>query len=304
MIDTFETFNGTWPFKPNFCSAAGFKQHYIDEGPREGEVLICLHGEPTWGYLYRKMIPKLSDFYRVIVPDHMGFGKSETPTDRIYSLKSHVDNLASLINSLGLKNITFIVQDWGGPISAAYAIRNPKNVKRFCLLNTLFGYGGPPMIKKRSPWFQWVAVHEEAGTLEGILGEMGSTLLSVMKIMGFENSKNINQHWLDAYTRPFPNRAACVGAIEFPLDIHYKRNIDYIKEGLKLGNLEQLKSKPAMLAEGMRDKAILPENAIADFRALWPQGPINTFPEAGHFCQEDIPDNLTGLIHQFVQMTR
>ena len=303
MIEPFETFNGSWPFEPNFCTSAGFRQHYVDEGQKNGEVLICLHGQPTWGYLYRHMIPKLSTYYRVIVPDHMGFGKSETPKDREYTLESHVDNMTALINELGLKDITFVVQDWGGPISAAYAIRNPTNVKRFCLLNTLFGYGGPPVIKTRSNWFEWVAKHEEEGTLNGILGEMGTTLLSVMQIMGFEKTININEDWLNAYTSPFPNRSSCIGAIEFPLDIHYKRNINYIKEGLKLGNLEKLKSKPSMLAEGMKDKAIIPENAIADFRALWPKGPVNTFDKAGHFCQEDIPEELTALIHQFIQMT-
>ena len=90
MIEKNETFGGTWPYKPNFCESAGFKQHYVDEGPRDGEVIVCLHGEPTWGYLYRNFIPHLSRHYRVIVPDHMGFGKSETPQDKVYTLKTHV----------------------------------------------------------------------------------------------------------------------------------------------------------------------------------------------------------------------
>jgi haloalkane dehalogenase len=88
MIPADETFDGTWPFEPNFSEAAGFRQHYVDEGPRDGEVVICLHGEPTWGYLYRNFIPPLAERYRVIVPDHMGFGKSETPQDRVYTLKT------------------------------------------------------------------------------------------------------------------------------------------------------------------------------------------------------------------------
>ncbi|MGH7792370.1 MAG: alpha/beta fold hydrolase, partial [Thermodesulfobacteriota bacterium] len=84
MIPAGETFNGTFPFKPHFCEAAGFRMHYVDEG--KGEPIICLHGEPTWGYLYRKFIPPLSKANRVIVPDHMGFGKSETPQDKEYRL--------------------------------------------------------------------------------------------------------------------------------------------------------------------------------------------------------------------------
>ena len=69
------------------------------EGPRDGETILCLHGEPTWGYLYRNFIPKLAETYRVVVPDHMGFGKSETPPDRTYTLKTHVENLEALLDS-------------------------------------------------------------------------------------------------------------------------------------------------------------------------------------------------------------
>ena len=128
MIDENETFNGTWPYKANFTSVAGFKQHYVDEGVPNGEVLICLHGEPTWGYLYRDLIPGLAKYYRVIVLDHMGFGKSETPKSRTYTLESHVENLSLFIDDLELKKVTFIGQDWGGPIAGAYALNYPEKV--------------------------------------------------------------------------------------------------------------------------------------------------------------------------------
>jgi len=302
MIPANETFNGTWPFKANFSEASGFRQHYVDEGPRGGEVVICLHGEPTWGYLYRNFIPGLAIHYRVIVPDHMGFGKSETPQDRVYTLQTHVENLTALIEDLGLNDITFVCQDWGGPISGAYTIRNPDRVKRLALMNTLLGYGGANVNPERSEWFKWIAKHYEAGTLDGILGELGSTVLSVMKIVGFENSAAVDQNWIDAYSAPFPDRASCIGAIEFPLDVHLQRIREYIMAGLATGNLDKVKAKPAMLAEGMRDRAIHPENAIADFKALFPNAPINTFEHASHFCQEDIPHILVPLIHQFIQM--
>ena len=108
MIKSSETFQGTWPFLPNFFDGNGFLQHYVDQGPREAKPIILLHGEPTWGYLYRKFIPELSKTYRVIVPDMMGFGKSETPQDKEYTLKTHVENLSSLIDYLKLTNITFV----------------------------------------------------------------------------------------------------------------------------------------------------------------------------------------------------
>jgi len=159
MIDASETFNGSWPFKPNFYEGNGFLQHFVDEGPRDADPIIMLHGEPTWGYIYRKFIPALAEENRIIVPDHMGFGKSETPQDKDYTLKTHVENLSRLIDFLGLKNITFIGQDWGGPIIGAYSIRNIQNVKSYFLINTLFGYSREERPKNLSPWFKWIKKH-------------------------------------------------------------------------------------------------------------------------------------------------
>ena len=140
MIMASETFDGTWPFNPNFFDGNGFLQHYVDEGPKEAKPIIMLHGEPTWGYIYRKFIPELSNKYRIIVPDMMGFGKSETPQGKDYTLKTHVENLSRLIEFLGLSNITFVGQDWGGPILGAYTLRNLKNTNGMFLVNTILGY--------------------------------------------------------------------------------------------------------------------------------------------------------------------
>ena len=305
MIPADETFNGTFPFEPHFSEAAGFRMHYVDEG--KGEPIICLHGEPTWGYLYRKFIPPLSKTHRVIVPDHMGFGKSETPQNKEYTLRTHVENLAALIEELDLWNITFVVQDWGGPISSAYTVRHPERVKRFCLMNTLLGYS--PFVKNAprlppghtSPWFTWVIESLKDGSYYEVMGNLGSTVLSVMKILGFENSAVVNETWLRAYSTPFENKEECKGAIEFPLDVALQRVANYVKEGA--GGIEELRRKPAMLAEGMRDRAIPPERAITDFKTLFPNGPIVELENVGHFCQEDAPETLVALIQQFIQMT-
>ena len=304
MIPAEETFDGTFPFAPNFCNAAGFKMHYVDEG--KGDPIILLHGEPTWGYLYRNFIPELSKTHRVIVPDHMGFGKSETPQDREYTLKTHVENLAALINELELNDITFVMQDWGGPIGSSYAVRNLDRVKRFCLMNTVMAGAGAGRAagsarEAASPWFQWIGTHHEGGTLDETLGHLGSNILSVMKIIGFENSAAVNDAWIDAYSAPFPDKASCLGAIEFPLDAYLGRIGPYVMEEAE--NIPKLAEKPAMLVEGMKDHAIHPERAIAQFKALYPNGPVVELPNAGHFCQEDAPEIIVPLIQQFIQMT-
>ncbi len=301
MIKASETFEGTWPFLPNFFDGNDFLMHYVDEGPRQANPIILLHGEPTWGYLYRKFIPELSKSYRVVVPDMMGFGKSETPQDKEYTLKTHVENLSRLIDYLKLNNITFVGQDWGGPITAAYSIRNINKVKGFVLINTLFGYSKEERPKDLSPWFQWINKHYQDKTLDGILGELGSTLLSVMKIPNFTNNNIINDTWINAYSSQFPNRASCIGAINFPLDALLNRIVPYIVEGIKQGDLKSLCSKPAILAYGMKDKAIEPDYAIRDFKALFPGSKVVEIPNAGHYSQEDEPELLINLIKEFMR---
>jgi haloalkane dehalogenase len=249
------------------------------------------------------MIPGLAQRYRVVVPDHMGFGKSETPQDRIYTLKSHVDNLASLIDALDLRNITFVIQDWGGPIGTQYTVRNPDRIKRLFYANTVNGYGMAgrddlPAVTE-SNWFVWIGGGMENGRTEAVLRNLGSTVLSVMKIIGFENSAAVDDTWIDAYSAPFTTPEECIGGHEFPLDAYLGRFVEYLLEGA--GGVEALKTKPAMLAEGMCDKAIPPDLAIGDFEAIWPGRPVVRLPGAGHFCQEDVPDTLVALIEQFIE---
>jgi len=303
MISSTETFNNTWPYEPRFCSAAGFQQHYVDEG--EGETIICLHGEPTWGYLYRNMIEPLAKDYRVIVPDHMGFGKSETPTNRDYTLKTHTENLSALIDDLELNSVTLVMQDWGGPIGTAFAIRNPEKVSRLVYMNTLAGYGKVPKEITQirdSEWFTWIGEGLETGRTEAILRNAGSTVLSIMKRLGFSNTNVINDTWIEAYSAPFPDYESSIGAYEFPIDAYLGRIADYIIEAAS--GLESLTSKPAILIEGLDDKAIPPEFAIADFKSLWPSSPVIELEGVGHFCQEDVPEILVACIQQFMQSHR
>lgn len=303
MIDADETFEGTFPFEPHFSDAPGLRMHYVDEGA--GDPIVCLHGEPTWGYLYRNFIPPLAVDHRVVVPDHMGFGKSETPQDREYTLRTHVENLEALFDDLDLTDITFVGQDWGGVMAGAYTVRHPDRVKRLCLMNTVCGYGMagredlPPI--QGSRWFRWIGGGLDNGRTEAVLTNLGSTVLSVMKIIGFENTGAVDDTWIRAYSAPFPTPESCKGGLEFPLDAYHGRIGEYMVEGF--AGVDALKSKPAMLAEGMHDHAIPPETAIADFRALWPDGPVVELPNAGHFCQEDEPDTLIALIRQFIQIT-
>ena len=108
----------------------GFRQHYVDEGT--GRPVVLLHGQPTWGYIWRRSIAPLSTTHRVIVPDHMGFGKSETPRDREYTLASHVENLTALIEALDLRDITLVMQDGAARSAPATRFATPNASTVLC----------------------------------------------------------------------------------------------------------------------------------------------------------------------------
>lgn len=117
------TFGGTWPYAPRWFDSADGRIHYVDEGSRTGRPVVMLHGNPTWGYLYRNFIPPLVDAgFRAIVPDHLGFGRSDKPCDReLYRIHRHADRLDALLEPLDLHKATVVAHDWGGPIGLAWA---------------------------------------------------------------------------------------------------------------------------------------------------------------------------------------
>ena len=302
MIPSDETFDGTWPFAARYCTAAGFRQHYIDEGA--GRPVILLHGQPTWGYIYRRFVPPLAATHRVIVPDHMGFGKSETPADRVYTLRTHVDNLTALIEQLDLRDITLVMQDWGGPIGIGYAVRHPERIHSLVLMNTVFGYGAagrrdlPNPLE--TPWFRWIREGMESGRTEAVLSQLGSTILSVLQIVGLERLDRVDPTFIRAYAAPFPTQADCRGAIDFPLDLALGRIRDFVREGVV--GVPSLRDKPAIMIEGMLDRAIPAALAIADFKGIWPDAPVIQVPGAGHYIQEDAPEVVIPALQTFLGM--
>src|SRR5205823_5775270 len=130
-----ETWAGSWPFAPHYYVINGVQLHYVDEG--QGEPIVLVHEDPTWGYLYRQFIPPLARHRRCIVPDHMGMGKSSVPpVPYPYRLQHHIANFAALMLSLDLYDMTLVLHDWGGPVGLGFAIRHPTRVKRLILMNT------------------------------------------------------------------------------------------------------------------------------------------------------------------------
>jgi haloalkane dehalogenase len=297
-----ETFDGTFPFAPHFSTAAGFRMHYIDEGT--GEPIILIHGEPTWSYLYRNFIPALARNFRVIAPDHMGFGKSETPPEGEYTLSRHASNLGQLIEELDLRNITLVMQDWGGPMGAVVASRYPDRMKRFVAMNTIFGTDRNVREDRLTPWFSAIKQMEDDGQLEAVLGNLRFLAAAIMMMLGIQRRDVVTETWLRAYSAAFATPEECRGAIAFPLEgLHLDRIRDALVGALpglfKLGQA----GVPSMMIEGMLDHAIWPHVAIAGFRAFFPHGTVHEIPNAGHFIQEDAHEIVVPLIEEFCLRT-
>jgi haloalkane dehalogenase len=297
-----ETFDGTFPFRAHFTTKPGFRMHYVDEGA--GEPIILIHGEPTWAYLYRNFIPALSRHFRVIAPDHMGFGKSETPASADFTLDRHARNLGALIEDLDLRDITLVMQDWGGPMGAVVASRYPDRMKRFVAMNTIFGTDRNVREERLTPWFAAIKSMEEAGQLEAVLGNLRYLVGGIMMTLGLQRREVVTDTWLRAYAAAFPTFEECRAAIAFPLEgLHLERIRDTLVAALpglfKLGQA----GVPAMMIEGMRDRAIWPHVAIAGFRAFFPTGTVHELPDAGHFIQEDAPETVVPLIEEFCLQT-
>jgi haloalkane dehalogenase len=127
-----------FPFEPNYHTWQDLRMHYLDEGPKDGPVMLLMHGMPSWSYLYRDIIPPLvAAGYRCIAPDHMGFGRSDKPTDiHWYTIARHTEILTTLITALDLTDITVLVQDWGGPTGLAQAATMPERFSRLIIMNT------------------------------------------------------------------------------------------------------------------------------------------------------------------------
>jgi haloalkane dehalogenase len=127
-----------FPYAPNYHRWQDLRMHYVDEGPQDGPVMLLLHGMPTWSYLYRDMIPGLvAAGYRCVAPDHIGFGRSDKPTDiHWYTIARHTEVLTSLIVDLDLRNVTLVCQDWGGPTGLAQAAMMPERFDHLVIMNT------------------------------------------------------------------------------------------------------------------------------------------------------------------------
>jgi cis-3-alkyl-4-acyloxetan-2-one decarboxylase len=288
-----ETFEGLYPFAPNYYTYQGIEMHYVDEG--SGEPIVMLHGDPTWGFLYRNFIPPLSQHHRCIVPDLMGMGKSAIPQERsLYRLEQHQANLEALLLRLDLRDITLVLHDWGGPVGLGFATRHPERIKRLVLMNTwAFAPwpGGPfPRVlqlirSERGEAF----VLQKNGYLEPAL--VGTTY----------HREQLTAPVMAAYRAPFSTPESRLAMLCWSRDIPVlETDVSYTAMKRIEGGLSQFCNTPVLLIWGMQDP-VLPPPVLHRWQQQYPHAATHQVEDASHFLQEDAPERVVQQIEAFMK---
>jgi len=291
MTDVFRTpeehFAGLpgFPFAPRYLEQDGLRMHYLDEG--EGDPVLCLHGEPTWSFLYRRMIPVLAAVARVVAPDYFGFGRSDKPTAAAwYTFDRHSASIRRLVEELDLRRMTVVVQDWGGPIGLRLAVEQPERVERLVILNTGVGGGRPPS----ETWLRFREVVRAAG------GDFQpGRLIRTAAVRGLADDA------VAAYDAPFPAPESKAGVLAFPEQVPTEPEHPNTAPLMAIREALASWEKPVLILFGDSDPIFRPE--VAEAIAEWIPGalPSELVENAGHFVQEDAGEEVAARIVEFLR---
>ncbi|MEZ0470829.1 alpha/beta fold hydrolase [Luteimonas salinilitoris] len=279
-----------FPFASHYWRSRYGDLHYVDEG--QGETLLFVHGNPTWSFMFRKQILALRDRYRCVAIDHLGFGLSDKPADAPYGPRLHAENLLGFIDALGLKHITLVLHDWGGPIGMSYALDCPSNVARLVIANTHF-------------WsLEGITGAERFSRIVG--GPFGRFLCRrfnafpkyVMKAVYGRTGKlppAIHRH----YQAPFPTpdsrngpwrfAQAIIGESEWLAGLWNRRRI--------------IASKPLQILWGLEDP-VGTLDKLHRWEAAFPNHRIALLEGVGHFVPEQLGTDMAGIVAEFIEDTR
>jgi haloalkane dehalogenase len=280
-----------WTYEPHYVHVGGVRVHYVDEGPREAAPVLLLHGEPSWSFLYRKMVPVfVRAGLRVVAPDLVGFGRSDKPTRREdYTYQAHVAWMAGVVSALDLRAITLVCQDWGGLIGLRLVAEVTERFARVVAANT----GLPTGDEKVSDAFlAWQAFSQSADEFPiGAIVRRGC-------------AREMPDSVVKAYDAPFPAESYKAGARQFPLLVPTRPDDPASDANRRAWLALERFRKPFLTAFG--DSDAITRGADKAFQRRVPGcagQPHVTLERAGHFLQEDAGEELARITAAFIAST-
>jgi haloalkane dehalogenase len=300
-----------YPFTPQrFEVRPGIAMSYLDEGPRDGEVVVMLHGNPSWSYYWRHLVLGLrgpvegrravGNGYRCIVPDHVGMGLSDKPDDAAgaspryhYTLQSRVDDVATLLDHLGITGpVTLAVHDWGGMIGFGWALSHAAQVKRLVITNTA---AFPLPTAKPMPWQLSLGRDSRIGgwaIRRFNLFARGAAWLGTQRRLPAAVRR--------AYTVPYDGWRDAISTLRFMQDIPLREGDAAWPMLVEAGRrLHEFADRPAFIGWGLRD-FVFDRHFLAGFRDALPQAQVMAFDDAGHYVMEDRHETLVPAIREFL----
>jgi haloalkane dehalogenase len=285
--ERFERLPG-YAFEPSYLDQDGLRMHYVDEG--EGAPVLMLHGEPTWAFLYLKMIPTVARVARVVAPDYFGFGRSDKPT-RIedYSYDFHCASIERFADELDLRDVTVVVQDWGGPIGLRLAVERPDRVACLVILNTGIGAG-------RAPSEEWLRFRE-------FVRRVGTDLVPG-QLIRISAVTELAEDVVEAYNAPFPTPESKAGVLAFP---------ELVPTELEHPSAAKMQEVRAALERWEKPTLVLFSDSDPIFSTVAAEhmasripgaGPAEIVAGAGHFLQEEKGEEIADRIVRFLVQNR
>jgi haloalkane dehalogenase len=278
-----------YAFAPHYLDLGGLRMHYLDEGPRDTPPVLMLHGEPTWSYLYRKMIPLFAGAgLRAVAPDLIGFGKSDKlPRLADYSYQRHVDWAWAFIEKLDLRNATLIVQDWGSLLGLRIAAEHPERFARIVVANGFLptAHSAPPRAFKL-----WRAF------------ALYSPLFPIGRIVASGCATVLSPEVRAAYDAPFPSPRYKAAARAFPRLVPIYETDPAVPANRAAWDKLCQWDKPFLTAFGSRDAIFRGSDRVLQKHVPGAQGqPHTTIRGAGHFIQEDKGEELAQVALEFIR---
>lgn len=271
-----------FPFESKWFDGAGPRVHYVDEG--QGRPVVMFHGNPTWSFLYRKVIADLGGQFRCVAVDYPGFGLSERPAGYGYTAREHATVIGKLVDHLQLEGFIVVGQDWGGPIGMAVALDRANRVAGLVFANTwcwpAHGWLATFGVVMSSPPLQWLILNRNS-FVNFIMPRSVSTPMAPEVFKSYQDAQ--------------PSPAARLGVAEFPRQIRRARPM---LERLATEAPAALRAKPMELVWAMKDPAFGSPAVIARWKRDFPAANVTELPGANHYIQEDAPEAVAAAVRR------